>query len=609
MCGIVGVWNSQPINNQDNYLQWALADMQHRGPDSSGVFQNNNYACGFVRLAIRDLSASGNQPMHSLCNRYVLVFNGEIYNADEYKLKLINLGYVFRSSSDTEVLLNGLKEWKEDFIKELNGIFAFAFYDKQENELILARDRMGIKPLYVGYTTDGIVFSSQYNHVVKHDWFAGKTLNRWGLQQYLSFGYMPHGQTIIDEIEMLEQGTYWLVNTSTIQKKHYYNLVVKDSLIEDPSNWDLNLRSAMDAQMISDVPLGTFLSGGVDSPIVAAMASSKRSIQSFTIGAEDKQVDESAIASMYAKHFNTQHHTCYLKQSNLINYLQKFEAAFSEPFGDISAIPTLALSEFAKQNVTVALSGDGGDELFWGYPRNINQARLSKNLHLPKWKKIQLLLAGKIAGKAKISRRAFVEKHFNTFYIQSLFIPGAANFLKNIFEVDNDAMFKYYQHSTIQEPISEEEIFQQIRILELKHHLPRILLKVDRASMFNSLEVRVPMLDNLFIDHALSLSFKNCIHQKKGKYPLKQWLANQTQTVLPFSEKKGFVIPLKDWINIEMRKEIEEKILDMPQALAIEFNRQALEQLLKKHQSHEVDLSWMIWTIYSLSAWYNKHKM
>ena len=614
MCGIVGVFQHQSnkINNQ-SFINWALKDMERRGPDSNGNWCDDVCHQGFVRLSIRDLTTHASQPMHSSCGRYVLSFNGEIYNQQIFEEELKKDGIQFQSTSDTEVLLYSLIKWNaKDFLPKLNGMFAFAFYDKQTKKLLLARDRVGIKPLYIGWSNDGIVYSSQYNHIINHSYCSNNNLDASAIATYLNLGYVPEKNGIIQNTMLFPHGHYAEIQQGSELIIHeYYQYPATVTNTNKPS---LNkiLEKSVTQQLVSDVPIGTFMSGGTDSTLVTSYAvKQQQNIQSFTIGVNDKTMDESEAAQAFANIFQTKHQCTFIEEKDVLNMLDANFKAYSEPFADYSSLPTLLLSEVTRKHVTVALSGDGGDELFWGYPRNqkiINAAKpFEQNLL---WRNLSFLKEKILKPKQRtVFKRHLLSADYLEYYYKSLFINGAELWLNNMMNVN--AATPYFLQ-TIQvnktDLTNVSTIMNKTRKLETDIHLQRILLKVDRASMHHSLEVRVPLLDNDVLDYSTCCNYTECIKDGTGKYNLKQLLAAKTNTELVFKPKKGFTIPLAKWMRNELKNEIALTIFNMPPQLATFFNKKTIEEMWQKHLNNQQDNSWILWAVYSLIKWDAAHR-
>jgi asparagine synthase (glutamine-hydrolysing) len=609
MCGIVGIYNySSLFTDESLYIKWCNQTMNRRGPDSNGVWkeEDNKYITGFVRLAIRDLSPLGNQPMVSDCGNYVISFNGEIYNTEFLKLKLSGFNIQFKSTTDTEVLLYLLKHYSpNEILPILDGIFSFSFYDKVNHKLILARDKVGTKPLYVGSFNDGFIFSSQYDHIINYSKIKDNKWNGPDIGLYLQLGYFPSGHAPIENTFFFPEGNFAIIQNGKLELHQYFEFENKDSNTKKQNLDDL-LKEIVSTQLISDVPVGTFLSGGVDSPIVSAVANDLKKINAYTIGIENSNDDESKNASFYANKFNIEHHLKFINEDLLLQRLQENFEAFSEPFADYSSIPTLMVSEFAKEDVTVVLSGDGPDELMWGYKRNILALEAAKAYQYPKILR-GILLIGKKVGlfkNSKINKRHIEAINFAQYYFKTNFIGGADALVKKYFKV-NPAKPKYLEN--FENKSSSITASDLIRCIEIKYHLPRILLKVDRASMHHSLEVRVPFLSNSFIDYTSSLKMDECVEGKHGKMPLKNWLSTHSNSKLCFESKKGFTIPLKEWIKGSIAIKIEEEFNTLSKDLEVFFDKKELLKILKEHKEGKSDWSWTIWAVYSFLNWKKIH--
>lgn len=613
MCGIVGVFNHKNnIENQRSFIDRSLISMHHRGPDSNGVWSNGqNYISGFVRLSIRDLSENGSQPMLSADGRYALSFNGELYNSDLYKKQLQNAGYTFRSTTDTEVLLYGLIHWGEKFVLEnFDGIFAFAFYNQNTNSLILARDRSGIKPLYIGWSSHGIVYSSQYDHIINHPYTKANSIDTGALGAYLSLGYVPENSGIIESTMLLPHGYFLLVNDTGFEKHKFYHYSLENKPKQNKTLEQV-FEESVQSQLVSDVPVGTFMSGGVDSPLVSYFANKHHSIQSFTIGVDDENMDESNAAQQYADIFKTRHFCKHITESDLLYTIEDNTKAFSEPFADYSSIPTLILSKFARQKVTVALSGDGGDELFWGYPRNMRMLKEGVAFRQNKLVRLLNFSAEKLKGGKRILRKRHLEVNdFPAYYYRSLFITGAEKWLPDLYEeqVEEAFFLKEIYKEKCATSTNENTVMNVLRKLEFDIHLQRILIKVDRASMYHSLEVRVPILSNEMIDYSSSLGYADCIKNGHGKYNLKELLIKKANEKLVLQPKKGFVIPIGNWLRNELKKDVEDKLMNMPTELNHLFNKKEMTKLLQQHNDQVHDNGWLIWSLYSLVNWNTAHR-
>lgn len=613
MCGIVGVYAfREKIESNLEFIKWANSTMERRGPDSEGIWCNEkNYISGFRRLAIRDLSPEANQPMLSACGNYVLTFNGEIYNTGYLRRELTGRDVRFKTTSDTELLLYAIIHLGiDETLDKVDGIFAFAFYNSILDILIIARDRAGIKPLYYGHTQEGIVYSSQYDHIINHPFIRDKAIDPGALGSYLQLGYMAEGKAIISETFLLPHGHYIKVANGNVSALIcYFDYPINSKKKNLIGMYDC-LSGSVESQLVSDVPVGTFMSGGIDSPLVSYFANKHQQIKSFNIGVDDPGFDESIAARAYSEIFKTDHYLKMIAEKDLLATIDDNTQAYSEPFADYSSIPTLILSKFAKEKVTVVLSGDGGDELFWGYPRNISVMKQHPLISANKGYVFAKILFEKFtnANPRTVSGKLIKYKSFTEFYYHTLFVTGAAHWVSKIFN-EKPALPFFYEKVLHQKYDQKnlEECMNVMRKLEFDLHLQRILIKVDRASMYHSLEVRVPLLSNSVIDQSIGYKYGNCIHNDIGKYNLKEVLASVSNEKLVFTPKKGFSIPLAKWIRQDLSKDVKEKVLNLPPEIGQYFNNKNLEKMVDQHYSGACDWSWNIWVLYSLVNWYRVH--
>lgn len=616
MCGIVGILTSESdIRQEEGFVRWALRSMKHRGPDSIGIWDDGRkYMTGFVRLAIRDTSSAANQPMVSPCGHYVLSFNGEIYNTDAFIPGLEARGVKLKTTSDTEVLLHSLIHFgHEAVLPKLDGIFGFGFYDIRAGRLLLARDRAGIKPLYFSRARNCLVFSSQYDHVINHPSAKEWSIDPEVLRTYLELGFVPSGRGIVQNTELLASGSYLLVDApGEVKFGRYYDFPAMGNEASDQAQLGEILSKSVKEQLVSDVPIGTFLSGGVDSPLVSSYAKKNASrMHSYTIAVDDKVHDESDGAQFYSRAIGTEHHVKTITQQDLIHLTQQNTEAFSEPFADFSSLPTLMLSGFVRETITVALSGDGGDELFWGYPRNVLAYR-----HL------DLITGPRLRTLAKIAREVVLRKprtiplryarvaNIVEYAYRSTRIPGAEEWVSLLCDAPSATSQSYCEPLArlIPEDPSPTVLMGFLRKVEFDLHLQRILLKVDRASMFKSLEVRVPFLSNAMLDFAAGSTPAACIQGKQGKVNLKTLLSQLTGSDRAFQAKRGFSIPIGDWLRGPLRADVEGKLHNLPSGLRELISGKAVERLVRSHMVEGDDSGWLVWCLYSLVNWHDFHR-
>ena len=607
MCGFLGEFSFNQSNlTIKKEFETLLALSKQRGPDSTIIHSYSNYKLGFNRLAILDLSENGNQPIYSPTNRYHIVFNGEIYNYKELEKK--HQIFKLKSTSDTEVLTHLLdKLGVENTIKELNGMFAIAIIDTKE--LHLARDFAGIKPLFYGESEKGIVFASQFNQIFKHPYFKSKLeLRKEVVKEYFGLGYMQAPNTIYQDIFQVKPGELITIsNLGSIKKEIICEfgavLKKKSAQFEEKSiyEYDNLLGKIIDKQMVSDVPLASFLSGGIDSPLVCAIAKKQKpSIETFTIGVQDKKYDESKKASEYANHIKVKNHIEFINTEELISCVNHHFNYLGEPFGDYSSIPTYAITKRAKTKHTVMLSGDGGDELFFGYPRMLDIIKKQYWFKIPHFFRkpiIRLAIKFKLFDSWAPYNYKNLEDwvlgkqlHINNEKLNKIFPDTSfSNELKTLYRIPKKSNRKALLH--------------WLRYNEFYAHMQRVLIKVDRMSMANSLEVRVPFLDKESINFAWEKTPKII----DNKFEVKELLKKMMQLYYPIEliekQKKGFSVPMEDWLHTHLKLDLEKVVFETPfygkELIEIrELKKYVTDYFDKKHND-----AWGIWHIYAWQKW------
>lgn len=615
MCGIAGFTGT---GNEDT-LRQMIAEVKHRGPDANGVFYDGNAGLSHTRLSILDLRPEGNQPMFSANKKLAITFNGEIYNYLQLKKELAPK-YHFTTSTDTEVLLYLYKEYGVEMLDKLNGMFAFAIWDAETQQLFLARDRMGKKPLYYSETSGHFVFGSEIRALLKHP-SVKKELNLEAMNQYLTFDYVPAPNSIIKNIYKLKPAHYLVVRDNKIQiKKAYwqYNFKENQSITfsDAVKTLDRLLNTATLSRLMSDVALGVFLSGGLDSSTIAyyAQKNSGQKIKTFSIGFEDKSYDESDYASQVAAKLHTEHHSQVLTPQHTLELIEEIYPLCDEPFADASLIPTYFLSKFTRTQVTVALGGDGSDELQAGYPTFISD-RFKKPLSVLPKGMIRLLLnmSNKLLTvsdknisfdfKVKQFLRGFLGKdHYTHQLWLGSFIPSEKKSLfsnqtyNSIASKSGLEIMDYY----FNEAGKDWSDFNTTTWYYYQTYLPDdILVKVDRAGMYNSLEIRAPFLDRTVVEfyNSLPRAFK----QKglNGKYILKKLMEGKLPQHIIDRPKKGFGIPLSNWIRIDLKSQIEDVLLSKDDY----FQQHYIQRVLNEHQSGKNNHRKLIWNLYILKRY------
>jgi len=567
MCGIAG------FNFIDkNLLNSMLNSIRHRGPDDKGVFFDKNVSLGHVRLSILDLSLKAHQPMEF--DNLVLIYNGEIYNYKELKEELKKYGYVFNSNSDSEVVLKSFHKWGKSCVHKFRGMFAFAIYEKLENRLILCRDRVGVKPLYYYFDGKNFLFSSEIRAIRK---YKKLDINRIALAQFFEYGYISGEYGIFENVKKLLPG-YFLefdLKTKEIKLKNYWKIedyfhILQKSEEEVIEELEAILVEGISYRMVSDVDIGVFLSGGVDSSLVSAILQKKfGNIKTFTIGFKEEKYNEANYAKEVSQYIHSDH-TEYILDVNEAKevLLNKFVDIYDEPFGDSSGIPTYLVSKIAKENgVKVVLSADGGDELFCGYERywySYNLGKVFSNLPL----KNQLLyllnnfekFLFKIPIKNIEHKLGFLKNLLKEHDWQFIYETIIKNYREDIKKLGlksiklNKDYFKFGE---------KFHIIQAMMLWDFYNYLPNdILVKVDRATMFNSIEGREPLLDNKIVEYSVSIPFDLKYKNKESKYILKKILEKYLPKHLVYRKKQGFGIPIFEWFRAELGKLFEEYFED-----------------------------------------------
>jgi len=588
MCGFVGYISTHKDINTINKM---LKIQAYRGPDDSGVFVDNirdkHIHFGHNRLSIQDTSSQAHQPFVSDCENYVIVYNGEVYNFKLIKTQLEKLGYKFISSSDTEVILYAYKAWGIKCLEKFIGMFAFSILDKKQNKMYLVRDRAGVKPLYY-YVSDGnFIFSSELKSFHEHPSFI-KSLNKDSLPYYFQFGYIPAPHTIYENTYKLNPGCYleYDLKANSYEISSYWNVddCYTKNKIDKNEKEVLNdlediLTDSVNLRMISDVPVGVFLSGGYDSSLVTALLSknSARDIHTFTIGFKDKKYNEAEHAKAIAKHFKTEHTEYYISNKDMLDKVESLPFFYDEPFGDSSAIPTMIVSEMARKDVTVALSADGGDEAFCGYSKYFLLNKFAP-IFSSKFKQTMAsgmlsLLDGKKAERIngilpKKIRQTNVRDKFNKLQraiksksLEDMFINASSYVDKNIISDFLKVKPSAGLYSDFKIPKGLSFIDQMMLVDYKTFMVGDVLTKVDRATMSVSLEGREPLLDHRIIEYMarvpVSLKYKN----NQGKYLSRQILYKYIPQALIDKPKAGFQIPLVEWLQRDL-KPLVEKYLD-----------------------------------------------
>lgn len=623
MCGIAGIFELRTTREPARELLEAMNQAQfHRGPDEGDVHTEAGLGLAHRRLSIIDL-ASGQQPMFSADGSLCIVFNGEIYNFRELARELGTLGYQFRTHSDTEVILYAWEEWGEQCVERFRGMFAFALYDRKTSSLFLARDRFGIKPLFYSVLADGRVLFASELKALKADPELPRKLDARAVEDYFALGYVPEPKTIYRNVHKLRPGHTLLFERGQPEplQKQYWDLPFREIAVASEADLQdellMRLKEAVQVRLVSEVPLGAFLSGGVDSSAVVAMMAELQAdpVNTCAIGFDVKTFNETEYAQAVAERYRTNHFQQTVRSDDF-DLLDELAALYDEPYADSSAIPTYRVCQLARQRVTVALSGDGGDEHFAGYRRyrwHMNEEKVRSYLPLG-MRRALFGTAGRLYPKADWAPRMFrakatfqalarnsVEAYLFSVSICSeeqrsaLFSDALKRELQG-YSVDS-VFHEYAANSPTDHPLS------MIQYLDMKTYLVGdILTKVDRASMAHSLEVRVPFLDHPLAEWVSGLSPEWKLRGQEGKYLLKKSLEKHLPADVLYRPKMGFGVPLAKWFRGPLRDRLRRDLLEGGLAATGMFNQTYLSQLVDEHQSGRRDHSAPLWSLLMFQA-------
>lgn len=561
MCGITGFYTKDNPNfvSKDE-LELMTSCLAHRGPNARGVFYTDSIGLGHQRLSILDLSDDANQPMESHRMRYICVYNGEVYNFKEIAK---DLNIELKTNTDTEVIIEAFAEWGITFINKLIGMFAIAIYDKQEKILYVFRDRMGIKPLYYYWDGKNFAFGSEIKALLQVKQIREeRQLNNFAIYEFLHLGYIPEPNTIYTNIRKFPSGQIGIVSQNGFRLESYWDIegYIRRNVITDfheaKERVHSLIKSSVSMTLLSDVPFGTFLSGGIDSSLVTAIAAKTHSqkIDTFSLGFNEPKFDESKYAKQIADYLGTNHHQYIVSVDDVKSIILDMLDFFDEPFADSSAIPVMLISKFATQKVGVVLSGDGGDELFHGYGAYTWAKRLDK---FP-YKNFRNVFATilELSPSNRSKRASYLFKYKNKDTLKSHIFSQEQYFFseKELRKILNpDLIFDNsleQDYSNFVRKLTPEEAQA---IFDLKYYLKDdLLVKIDRASMRYGLEVRVPLLDHRIVELALNLDPKLKNSKNIPKFLLKEILYDYLPREFFDRPKSGFAMPLKTWLNTDL---------------------------------------------------------
>jgi asparagine synthase (glutamine-hydrolysing) len=610
MCGIAGMatFDGSPVRLDE--LRRMCAAMAHRGPDDAGFYLAPSAGLAMRRLSIIDLE-TGRQPVRNEDGTVWAVFNGEIYNFEELRRNLQGRGHRFYTGSDTEVIVHLYEERGPRCVEALRGMFAFAVWDEREQSLLLARDRVGIKPLYYCQAGGRLAFASELKALLQLP-AVERAINWTALGHVFTFLTTPQADSIVQGVRKLEPGTVLTSSRRGVRLTRYWELEWAPDYGRSEAEFEEELRERLEESvrlhMVSDVPLGAFLSGGIDSSsVVATMARlSPRPVKTFSIGFREDDYNELDGARLVARAFGTEHHELVL-EPDVLSVIEDLAWHLDEPFGDPSAIPTYMVSKLAAEHVTVVLSGDGGDELFAGYDRYRVEARERKRAGVP---------AALRRGMAALARHA-PERMRGRNFLRHLALDGAERYL------DAAAFFRREEHRELFSPdvfalVSAGDAWREaasymasqdghwlssLQHLDIKAYLPLdILTKVDRMSMAHSIEARVPLLDHEFIEFAATIPPELKLRQDTGKYIFKRALRGRIPAPILQRRKQGFAIPLGRWFRGRLREFVRELLLSERARQRGLINPAYVEKILRRNEGGR-DLDFQLWTLISFELW------
>lgn len=608
MCGITGYFSP---SGKFNALHLAIAtkSLAHRGPDADGLFNVDDVGLGHRRLSILDLSETANQPMVSANNRFVMVYNGEVYNFKEIEQEILKYrpDVKFKTSSDTEIILEAFSLWRENIVNMLNGMFAIAIYDKDNGSLYLFRDRLGIKPIYFYWDDKDFFFASELKAIKAIRNVIDLQMNEKAIPYFFHLGFIPEPHTIYKNVYKFPTGSYLKLNKHGFELISYWDIaskitkeVLKDEVKAKQQLKDLVI-SSVKYRMISDVPFGTFLSGGIDSSLVTAVAQSISSepVKTFSIGLNEKAYNESHFAEGVAKYLKTDHHTFNVSQQDALDLVTDLDGIYDEPYADTSAIPTLMVSKLARKHVTMTLSGDGGDELFMGYGAHIWAQRLSNPFISGLRAPINMALG---FGNNRTKRVANLFKSFST-----------TNFESNIFSQEQNFYYEKELPLIIGNlAIDPNKYFPELKDLKRKlsptetqalfdftvYLKDDLLVKVDRATMHHSLETRVPLLDYRIVEFAVNLDEKLKLKGNTSKYLLKEVLYDFVPREYFDRPKKGFSVPMHQWLRSDLKvyaeKYVTQEMCERYGLVKWSYAKQMMDHFYKDKLDFYYNRVWLI---------------
>ena len=620
MCGICGIVSDDLYAENRNKVVNSMNEyMKHRGPDYSNSWSDEAASFGHVRLSIIDLSSRGHQPMESFDKRYVLSFNGEIYNYKKIRRRLINLGIAFKGDSDSEVLINAWAIWGEGIVKKLNGIFAFSIWDRKKKDLYLVRDRFGVKPLFYFHQNKRLIFSSEVKPLIRTN-LINKDISYKGLHQYSYFGTTHSGQTLFDEIKQVKPAEILRFNGNTLSSNIFWNIenisVVHNKVENIMNNIRTLMESAVKEQLVSDVPVGILLSGGVDSSIVTAYASKHYygKIDTYSAGFDfEKGVNELPMARKVSSYYNTNHNELVIAGHELPFVLEDLIDHHGVPFGDAANIPLYLISKELKGSHKVIMQGDGGDEMFGGY----RSYKLLKNDSFWRFASKFNYLLKRLPLTDKINRLSrildifsYKEEYIKTAYLSTTDTKNVSLF--NLFKSDTKLLLaKTDPFDSFKQKISglnNFDLVQKMMYLDTSIQLPDVFLeKVDRATMAFGIESRVPFLENQISQYALSIPSNLKIRGRNGKWILRESMKHLLPDFVLNAKKTGFGVPYSYWLSTSLYSYAHDVFSTESYSSDSLFDKRKLFIMMSEHKKRpNIQSGYILWKALNFAIWKNK---
>ena len=622
MCGISGILNFEFESEVSEKQLRQMSDAQrHRGPDDEGIYMKRNLGFSFRRLSIIDLH-SGHQPLSNEDGWVWIVFNGEIYNFQALRKDLVARGHQFKTKTDTETIVHLYEEYGKDCVQHLRGMFGFAIWDERNKKLFCARDRFGIKPFFYHLDNNRFAFASEIKSILALG-DIDQAIDVMALDSYFTYKYITDNRTIFKQIKKLKPAHTLEISFHNkkpkIKIERYWDILYQPNFIKTEAEWcevlEAEISEAVKLRLVSDVPLGAFLSGGIDSSIVVALMAgySSSPINTFSIGFKEKAFNELPYAREVAERYETNHHEQIIEPES-VSLVPKLAWAYDEPFADTSAIPTYYVSKFAREYVTVVLSGDGGDELFAGYNSYPKFQNLRKYNVMPDafnrsfWMAIHKAMPGSMYGKALSYYLSQQKKHVAAHFAMWLLPERKKLYKAGLWNELDNKMAEQYKTHLLQQSATKDYLSKMQELDMRTFMVDDILTKVDRASMLNSLEVRVPILDHKVAELSFQIPSNFKLKGNNKKYILKQAMKKYLPDSIIAHKKQGFTVPMKLWFNDSLNDYVNDKLHSHNNLLSEYLNLDYVQQILADHKKGMRDLNEKIWSLIFLDAWLEQYE-